>query len=357
MRVLTGLRGLAVGATALLVPACGGSEYTVGGGTGGAASEPFAESGVEIASGPRLLVDLFVSESGIYEITEFLVRLLEPDGTELRRVDYLGRSIRAAAFDGELLVVSGDFGWTSYDSELFAVATTGVESVCSAMAQLGSGAIVCGDRYGGYELDTFDLRTGALLGTADLSSLAGPRSFRAVPDSAFIVETAAGGYRLLAATSPTEVSVVGEQRQSGYGAAFGFAGAPVHHLVTTNGSILRLDETCDPSAAVSGDQCLQGDGTRVLTANQRFAGVDADRAGTIYGLVDSGDGGGCPEECLLERFVGLSTEVDARLAVRLYAHELVAFRVDPSGGVLVGYGPVGESPVTPYRVRRLYLPP
>jgi len=305
---------------------------------------PSGDAGQLIASGPQKLVDVFVSEVGVYVVLGTSVTLFDRKDKVVQRVG-APLPLLAAAFDGERLAVADRNKLTIYDANLNLVSSTDTIETCGSLVVLSHHRAVCGPPHDAQRVFyTYDTSRGALL-SHSLPYTYNGLPMRRVPgtDDFVTVPTELSGpdfhlYRLL---DTDEVSFVNESPYDGgfhVSDTYGFNSSPATHLITDQGQLLEIyGDGCDAlhNSVTSG--CFLKDGSLgTLTESQRFAGLDTDDYAQTYAMVDTHPNVDPSDDAPIRNFLIQRVDFPSRMVIEqgklsLQLGKLIAFRRDGPG--------------------------
>lgn len=356
----TGARGSG-GAGGTVSPGQGGTGTFGGGlagkgagsGAGGSSTGPAVEATL-LQSGDSVLVDVLLSERGIYVATKNEVVLLDRDGTEQIRVTF-PRELTAVAVDDSHVAVADQAILTVFDLDLRELGSVTLVESCASMVFVSQDRVVCGPENDWERIFyTYDVESLELLATSESFTYNGIPMQRVPATDDFItvdVELSPSDFHLYSVVASDQVVYVNESPYHGdFGVSdtYAFDGAPPEHLVTPGGVILKIyGDGCDNEQSPFTTTCFTKDGELgTNSADQYFLGMDGDGAGLIYTLATPSTGsffydGNCGEsDCLAQRIdVGArSILAQQRLKLPDGIGALIAYRYDHvTGRIVLGY--------------------
>jgi hypothetical protein len=279
-------------------------------GAGGGAPTEGSANVVEQV-GPNRLIDIFVSDVGIFVVDSFSVGVFNRFGTKILGQE-MPREVTAAAFDGELLVIADGAKLTTYDLGLQELVSVNLVESCASAVMISGGRFVCGPQNDWDRIFyTYDARTGDLLASST------PYTYHGIPmrripgtdDFVTVSNTSSPSEFWLYSVLPSEdeVKYVNESPYHGdfrVTKAYAFDGAPPEHLVTDEGLMLNIyGENCTAESSSLDAGCfVKAGAVGTLTGSQVFIAMDSDDAGNIYGLVSFSTSStrACEDGCLIE---------------------------------------------------------
>jgi hypothetical protein len=293
--------------------------------------------GVQLASGPGVLLDVFAAGTDVWVVLpDQITRISLEDGSELARWE-APRPLSGATFDGTRLVALDGAKLTLLDKDgLGPGSSTNLIEPCKFATLVSDGLLVCtsGSSASFYVLDvTSDA------GLSFTSSVPRGGPVMAVPGTQrfLIADSTSSSFSSLRAFSVDRdagVAALNDGGTSPSNALFvpplAFDAVPAENLVNRQGILLRMNGSCGTAS----EPCFVRTGTLgLLQAREGFLGLDS-VGGELFGLADgNADNPGrarCTEQfCRLVRIDVPARELRAEQTFRRPLRAVIALRALP----------------------------
>lgn len=313
--------------------------------------------GVLLSKGPGALIDVFAHGEHVWVVVpEGVSRIALEDGSELARWQ-APRPLSMAAFDGERLAVLDGAKLTMLEPEqLEEQLSVNLIEPCTAALLMAGGPLVCTPGAFNGAVYVIDPVSGAQQSSArvfrsgDLLEVPGTRRFLVVDTSGSsllpsVFELADGGVPVaLDAGNQISASI-------SIGTPVGFDAVPAENLVTRQGILLRMDDTCSPA----GEPCLTRTGTLgLLGAQESFLAMDT-VGDALFGLLEPSNVSGfsaarcAAQPCRLLNIDVAARTIRAEQRVLRPLRSVIAMHVLPEqSAAVLGVGAVGNNTFDPF---------